>query len=106
MLIILLKLYRLFPVFLQYVVNSTIHVVLQKNSLKIIKFLLKNLREGFQWENLLPVQFISAAFVNKEKIRRIKVFNLLCACAVLSHITGNACQGLDFSLPMFFNIQS
>lgn len=85
--------FRWFPVFPRTVVDFTIHIVLRYYFIKIMEFLLKNLRKILLVGNLLPVQFISAAFVNKEKIRRIVSYNLLCACVVQNRTTGNACQG-------------
>lgn len=78
---------------MQPVAIFIIHVVWRNCSMRITKLLQKNSRKRSLQGDLLHARSISAAFVNKEKIRRIDNFSLLFVGGVLSHTTGNACQG-------------
>lgn len=84
---------RFFPVLPRFVVVFTILDVLQSYFVKIIENLLKNLKKRFLWGIILRVQFTSAAFVKKGRIRRSMNCSWLCACVALNRTIGNACQG-------------
>lgn len=84
----------------------TIPVVLQNCSIQGIKLMQKNLRKVLLEGNHSHALFISAVFVKKLRIRRMRSCSLLYAGVVPNHTIGNACHGVlityFFSYIIFF----
>lgn len=94
--------FRSLSALVQHAAIFIIHIVWQNCSIRRIKLLQKSLRKRLLLGGLLHAQSISAMFVNEERIRRITNCSLLYVGVVLSHTTGNACQGTTYCCIFFF----
>ena len=96
---------RSFDALMQPVVIFITRIVLQHCSIERTKLRPRNFRKRLLLGRVLHVPFISAAFVNQQRIRRKVICSLQCAGGVQHHTTRNACQSSFWSLSLFILMQ-